>query len=104
MATYFYYEPVFNPLVVKDAAGKDSVVAHDLFLNRITGEILYANDVPCLESSPGVCDQAHGKKFAFTQAGRDTVIEDFAVTRYPVGRYTFVDLLRETFFPVMDAM
>jgi hypothetical protein len=38
-----------------------------------------------------VCDQAHGKKFAFTQSGRDTVIDDLAVTRYPVGRYTFAD-------------
>jgi len=91
LGTYYYYDARFNPLVLKDAAGQDSVVAQNLFLNRITGEILYPNEVPCLESAPGVCDEAHGKKLAFTSTGRDTVLEDFTVKRYPVGRYTYSD-------------
>jgi len=91
LATYYFYDAVLNPLRVKTEDGRDSTVARSLFLNRETGEILYPGDVPCAEVAPGVCDQAHAKKFAFTATGRDTVIEDYAVTRYPIGRYTYVD-------------
>ncbi|HKA24044.1 MAG TPA: hypothetical protein VKF80_03615 [Candidatus Eisenbacteria bacterium] len=91
LGTYYYYDAVFNPLRLKNAAGQDSVVSRNLFLDRVTGKILYPNEVPCVESAPGVCDQAHGKKLAFTPTGRDTTIEGYAVTRYPVGRYTYVD-------------
>jgi len=91
LGTYYFYAAAFNPLVLKNGAGQDSVVNRDLFLNRVTGEILYPNDVPCLESAPGVCEQATGRKLFFTASGRDTSIEDFTVTRYPVGRYTYID-------------
>jgi hypothetical protein len=93
LATYYYYDAVLNPLKLKTPDGRDSVVAKNLFLNRETGDILYPNDIPCQEKAdqPGVCDVTQAKKFAFTAAGRDTTIDPYFVTRYPIGRYTYVD-------------
>ncbi|HEV8480040.1 MAG TPA: hypothetical protein VGR66_04535 [Candidatus Eisenbacteria bacterium] len=93
LATYYYYDGVLNPLILKTEDGRDSVVAQNLLLNRNTGEILYPNDVPCLEKAdePGVCDQAQGKKFAVSSTGADSTIDPYFVTRYPVGRYTYED-------------
>ena len=93
LATYFYYDAALNPLIVRDSTGALDTLKQNLFLNRETGQIIYPNDIPCQEKEgqPGVCDVAQAKKFAFTAAGRDTTIDPYFVTRYPVGRYTYVD-------------
>jgi hypothetical protein len=85
LATYYYYDGVLSPLILKTEDGRDSVVTQNLLLNRNTGEILYPNDVPCLEKAdePGVCDQAQGKKFAVSSTGADSTIDPYFVTRYP---------------------
>lgn len=91
LGTYYYYDPVLNPLRLKTPDGRDSVVAVPLLLNRGTGEILFPHDVPCVESAPGVCDTAYAMKNTFAPSGRDSVIERYPVVRYPIGRYEFVD-------------
>ena len=101
LATYYFYDGVLNPLRLKTEDGRDSLVTQDLFLNRETGDILYprplgtkllnGDTLACVQTVPGTCDVQHGKKLAFTASGRDTVIEDFQVTKYGIGRYLYTD-------------
>lgn len=92
LATYYYYDPAINPLITKKEDGTDSVWTQALLLDRLTGDIIYPSDVPCLPGpTEGECDTAFAKKLTFTSTGRDTTIERFPVVKYPIGRYGFTD-------------
>lgn len=95
LATYYYYDPAYNPLKMKTEDGRDSIVAVPLLLNRETGDRIYPMDVPCIHKQlpfdTTQCDTAYSKRLTFTPTGRDSIIDPFPVVKYPIGRYQFID-------------
>jgi hypothetical protein len=67
----------------------------DVLLNRLTGDKIFPNDVPCIELDPellpGVCDTVYATRPARAASGLDSTIASYPVVKYPIGRYDFSD-------------
>jgi hypothetical protein len=100
IANFFLYDDV-NPLIEKSvdpSTGNEiTIETANVLVNRSWTpgnpypRLIHPQDVPCIEKEPGVCDTSFSRKFALRAGEGDTVIENYPVVKYPVGRYEMVD-------------
>ena len=94
VGTYFWYDEL-DPLIehiVDPGTGDTSIVTtENVLLNRLTGEKIFPQPVPCLGGEDGMCLVTVGDKPTVASNGGDSTITNYEVTKYPIGRYEWDD-------------
>jgi hypothetical protein len=95
LGTYYAYDEL-HPLIERTVTTPGetlTVKTSNVLVNRAWREgsplppRLFPHDVPC----PGSCDTLYERKVATNVFGGDSLIENYAIVQYPIGRYEVTD-------------